>query len=119
MVINGVASMFRALRAPDSKFKRLLCKNEHNTIQKENTEYLPLWLVLLFHREVITSENTWKCGSSTPLLFQISHYTYSKHHIVCIFEMQFQSIWLYVLSTTDPACNFMLLVNFPDVSLKV
>ena len=38
MVINDVASMFRALRCPDSKFKNLLCKNEHNTIQKENTE---------------------------------------------------------------------------------
>ena len=38
MVINGVASMFKALRSPDSKFKKLLCKNEHNTIQKENTD---------------------------------------------------------------------------------
>ena len=38
MVMNDVASMFRALRCPDSVFKNLLCKNEDNTIQKENTQ---------------------------------------------------------------------------------
>ena len=54
-------------------------------------------------------------------LFSCSKYriTLTTQHIVCIFEMQFQSIWPYVLSFTDPACNFMLLVNFPDVALKV